>query len=251
MSFYLKAMLYHSLIIFSILTMTGLCSCKQNEESKQEHILVITGGHEFEPSFFSIFDSFTGIGYDTVSQPGFNRMVSTGFSKQYSALVFYDMWQNISAEQKQGYLKLLDEGQGMLFLHHSLVSYQNWDEFIKIVGGKYVERGDDDNPNIKGSTYTENITMNIKVVSKGHPVTSGVSDFSIYDEGYQYIEMLAGITPLLTTNHPNCSHTVAWAHRYKNSRIVYIMLGHGHQAYENANYRKLVSNAIHWVGEKK
>ena len=231
--------------------MTGTTSCNQKEGPKMERILVITGGHEFEPSFFSIFDSFTGVTYDTVSQPGFNRMVSSELSNQYSALVFYDMWQDINSEQKQAYLELLDKGQGMLFLHHSLVSYQSWDEFIKIVGGKYVERGDDDDPNIKGSTYTENITMNIEVVAKNHPVTSGVSDFSIYDEGYQYIEMIAGITPLLTTNHPDCSPTVAWAHRYKNSRIVYIMLGHGHQAYENANFRKLVRNAINWVGEEK
>lgn len=32
--------------------------------------------------------------------------------------------------------------------------------------------------------------------------------------------------------------------------IVYILLGHGHQAHEDPNYRKLIRNAITWVGEK-
>jgi type 1 glutamine amidotransferase len=212
------------------------------------NILVVTGGHEFESSFYKIFDSFINVHYDTISQPKFNQMITSGMSHQYSALVFYDMWQEISEKQKQAYLKLLDRGQGMVFLHHSLVSYQHWDGFIKILGGKYIETEFYNDPNLKGSTYTEDITLEIKVVSKDHPVTKGISDFSIYDEGYQYVEMLPTIKPLLTTNHPDCTPTVAWAHKYRKSRIVYILLGHGPEAHENENYRKLVRNAINWVG---
>ena len=103
---------------------------------------------------------------------------------------------------------------------------------------------------MKGSTYEEDITLNIKVIDKNHPVTKDIPDFSIFDEGYQYIEMLPEIKPLLTTSHPDCTPTVAWANKYKNSRIVYILLGHGQEAHENENYRKLIHNAIHWVGEK-
>jgi len=104
-----------------------------------ENILIITGGHEFEPSFYEIFNSYTDVQYDTISQPHFNQMISSGLNDQYSTLVFYDMWQEINAEQKQIFLGLLDKGLGMVFLHHALVSYQHWDEFIKIVGGKYIE----------------------------------------------------------------------------------------------------------------
>jgi type 1 glutamine amidotransferase len=213
--------------------------------------LIITGGHDFEPSFFKIFDSFVDVKYDTMSQPRFNQMISSEITDHYSALVFYDMWQEINAKQIQAYLELLDKGQGMVFLHHSLVAYQHWDEFIEIVGGKYVETKFYDDSNMKGSTYTEDITLDIKVVDKTHPVTNDISDFSIYDEGYQYIEMLPKITPLLTTTHPDCTPTIAWANKYKNSRIVYILLGHGRQAHEDVNYRKLVRNAITWVNEKK
>jgi len=215
-----------------------------------EKILVITGGHEFESSFFKIFDSFVDVKYDTMSQPRFNQLISSELTNHYSALVFYDMWQEINAEQKEAYLELLDKGQGMVFLHHSLVSYQHWDEFIEIVGGKYLETEFYDDPNMKGSTYKEDITLDIKVVDKTHPVTKGIQNFSIFDEGYQYVEMMPTIKPLLTTTHPDCTPTVAWANKYKNSRIVYILLGHGHQAHEDATYRKLIRNAIGWVGEK-
>jgi type 1 glutamine amidotransferase len=216
-----------------------------------EKILVITGGHEFEPSFYSIFDSYTDVSYDTISQPKFNQMITSKRPDQYSALVFYDMYQEITEGQKQAFLSLLNKGQGIVFLHHALVSYQHWDEFIKIVGGKYIETDFYDDPNMKGSTYKHDITLNIKVATQDHPVTKDISDFSIYDEGYQFVEMMPTIKPLLTTTHPDCTPTVAWTHKYKKSRIVYILLGHGQDAHENPNYRKLLQNAISWVGAKK
>lgn len=216
-----------------------------------ENILIVTGGHEFESTFYDIFDSYSDVKSDTVSQPRFNQMISSGMTDNYTAVVFYDMWQEITEEQKQSYIELLNKGQGLVFLHHAIVAYQHWDEFIQILGGKYVETDFYDDPNMKGSTYAEDITLDIKVVAKDHPVTKGISDFSIVDEGYQYLEMLPTITPLLSTTHPDCSPTVAWAHNYKKSRIVYILLGHGREAHEDDNYRKLVRNAISWVGEKK
>jgi type 1 glutamine amidotransferase len=214
-----------------------------------DKILVITGGHEFEPSFYKIFDSFVDVKYDTISQPRFNQMISSEMTSKYSALVFYDMWQEINAEQKAAYLGMLEKGQGMVFLHHSIVSYQHWDEFIKIIGGKYIEKDLYDDPDMRGSTYAEDINLEVRVVDKNHPVTKDIPDFSLVDEGYQYLEMFPGIHPLLTTTHPDCSPTVGWANEYKNSRIVYILLGHGDQAYNSTNYRKLIHNSIKWVKE--
>ena len=170
---------------------------------------------------------------------------------RYTALVFYDMWQEISPGEKQAFLQQLEDGKGMIFLHHALVSYQHWDEFEKIIGGKYIDTELYENPDMKGSTYTEDITLDIKVVDKNHPVVKDISDFSVFDEGYQFIQMISGIHPLLSTTHPDCTPTVAWTNSYGNSKIVYILLGHGRQAHEDVNYRKLIRNAISWVGEEE
>jgi hypothetical protein len=117
-----------------------------------DKILIITGGHDFDPSFYKIFNSYVDVQYDTISQPRFNKMISSGLTRNYSALVFYDMWQEINDEQISGYINLLDKGQGIVYLHHALAAYQHWDEFIKIIGGKYIETNFHDEPNMKGST---------------------------------------------------------------------------------------------------
>jgi hypothetical protein len=40
---------------------------------------------------------------------------------------------------------------------------------------------------------------------------------------------------------------VAWIGPWEKSRVVVIQLGHGKEAHENANYRRLVRNAIVWA----
>lgn len=234
-----------------VITLLITISCSQQKTVPKNKILVVTAGHEFESSFYEIFDSFEDVQYDTISQPKFNKMIEGGIADQYDALVFYDMWQEINDIQKEAYVEILLKGKGVVFLHHSLVSYQHWDEFEKIVGGKYIEKEFYDDPNLKGSTYAEGIDMDIKVVDKNHHVTRNVTDFSIHDEGYQNIKMSPGIHPLLSVSHPDCSPIIGWTNYYGNSSIVYLLLGHGSHAYENENYRKLIYNSINWVADEK
>lgn len=241
-------MTYLNYILFIFLL---TLSCNQKGDPSLKKALVISGGHEFEMSFYEIFDSMQEISFDTISQPGFNEKINSKMADEYSAFIFYDMWQDINSEQQQAYLDLLEKGQGMVFLHHSLVSYQKWDEFIKIIGGKYILPEYSDDSDVKGSTYSHDITLQIEIADKNHPVTKDINDFSIIDEGYQYIEMLSSIHPLLTTRHSECTRTIAWTHTYKNARIVYILLGHDHKAHQNPHYRKLIKNSIEWVSESK
>jgi len=90
----------------------------------------------------------------------------------------------------------------------------------------------------------------VRVVDPQHPVTQGLTDFVIHDETYGGYEVLPRAVPLLTTDHPESSPVLAWAGVWGRSRVVSIQLGHDHFAYENPNYRKLVSQAIRWVAEK-
>ncbi len=46
-------------------------------------------------------------------------------------------WPEISIPEKDAFIDLTRECTGLVFLHHSLVSYQTWDTFKFIIGGKY------------------------------------------------------------------------------------------------------------------
>jgi type 1 glutamine amidotransferase len=217
--------------------------------SDKPDVLLITGGHDFDKAeFFSLFLSNNRISVDTVTQPLGNLVIENNNSEDWDAIVFYDMWQNITETQKEAYLRLLENGTGMIFLHHSLVSYQDWDEFKCIRGGKYLEKGYvSDSTELSG--YQHDLDLKVTVIDPEHPVTNGIKDFKIHDEGYYNIEILPEVTPLLQTSHPSCAKYIAWTKEYRNSRIVYIMLGHDRQAYNNPSFRQLLNNSIKWVSQ--
>jgi hypothetical protein len=130
-----------------------------------------------------------------------------------------------------------------VFLHHSLVSYQEWDEFENIIGGRYFLSGLEQD----SSTYRHDVDIPVRVIHKDHPVTKGIDDFMIHDEVYGNFKVLPGVQALLSTTHPESGKIIGWTNIYGNSRIVYLQLGHDHYAYENPNYRRLLKQAITWV----
>jgi len=226
-----------------------LYSCGQQVPSKSR-ILIITGGHNFDTlEFFAVFDQIEGFEYDTISQPQANHLISSGAALKYDALVFYDSWQSIIESEKQAYLDLCEKGVGMLFMHHALVSYQDWAEFTAIRGGRYPKSIPPDT--INDGRYRHDIDLKISVSDSSHFITKGMQDFVIHDEGYSNVIYGKDIKVLLTTMNPDCSEIIAWTHMYKNSKIVYLMSGHDKLAYENPNFSKLVENSLNYLKSKQ
>jgi len=216
-------------------------------QTKPINVLIVTGGHDFEHGpFYSVFSEQSNLHYDTLVQPRANAFIATAGVDKYDVLVFYDMFDAILPAEQQAYINLLKKGKAMIFLHHSLVSYQKWGEFIKIVGGKYhtspvVVMGD----TLKAN-YEHDVKMSVKINDKQHPIAKGVNDFEIIDEVYSETEILPTVKPLLSTMLTKSMRYLAWINHYGNSDVIYIQLGHGPSAYENSNYRKLLRQAIEW-----
>lgn len=215
--------------------------------SQKIKVLVITGGHGFEhASFYNVFNAIQDIAYDTLVQPQANELIASSNVNQYDVLVFYDLVDSLTLPQQRAYINLLNQGKAMIFLHHSLVSYQNWPEFIKIVGGQYRTSPVVVNGDTLRANYEHDVTIPVKVEDKQHPVTRGITDFEIVDEVYGGVEILPTVKPLLGTTQSKSMRYVAWINHYGNSDVLYIQLGHGPTAYSNANYQKLIQQAIEW-----
>lgn len=109
-----------------------------------------------------------------------------------------------------------------------------------------------------------------------HPVARGVDPFKLRDEWYyhmRFVDGMKGVTPLLTDlppketlNRPDGTHSgnpevraamergepqhVAWAfERADGGRGFATTGGHFHKNWGNDNFRKLVLNALLWVGK--
>lgn len=220
--------------------------------AQQIKIAVITGGHNFDrPSFFEMFDALDSINWDEVVQPKALQMMVDKSIYDFDVLVFYDMYQPIHRKEKKAFLKLLRKGKPMLFLHHALVSYQNWDAFREIIGGKYYNQKMLENrPEQVYSDYLHDTDIKVEILQNKHPVTNSLEDFMVFDEVYGNTEVLPGVIPLLGTNHPKSTSVIGWENHYRRSRIIYLQPGHGTSIFSDKNYRKLLRQAIMYLADE-
>lgn len=251
-------------------------------------ILLTVKGHPFaRDPFFAIFDALPGIACSAVDQPAAQAFFCPDLSRQYDAFVLYDMpgiefvhgsapvFHEPSTAFRRGFVELLAEGQGMVFLHHSIAAWPTWEEYAEIVGGRFLYQAG----SVRGephpdSGYQLDVQHRVRIEDPSHPVVSGLeADFEIVDEAYLCPIFEDSVVPLLRSDasytdehfyssdqavrgrmnsregwsHPRGSNLVGWAKGYLNSPIVYLALGDGPSAYANPAFRKLIENAIRWV----
>ena len=241
------------LVCASALSRTALLAAETASDQDKVRVLVVTGGHDFEAEpFLQVFKDNPRITFEAVAHPQAHARFKADATAKFDVLVLYDMWSNIGDGAKADLVNLLKQGKGLVALHHCLASYPNWDEYAKIIGGKFhLQKRVENGVEKPGSTYKHDVDFTVRIADKRHPVTRGLSDFTIHDETYGGFEVGPDSHTLLTTDEPTSSQVIGWAKTYAKARVVYLELGHDHQAYENPNFRRLVAQAIAWVAPKK
>ena len=239
-----------SLLLVAGFVQAAAAADEQNDPAPPERpnkirVLILTGGHNFEREpFFEIFKGHPDITWREVKQPEAQKWFAPERAKEYDVMVWYDMFPSIGDAAKKNLLALLDAGKPLVALHHSIADYPNWPESLQIIGGRYHLKPTADHP---GSTFKHGVEVPVKIADASHPISRFMKDFTIHDEVYGKVEQIPGLKPLLTTDHPDSDKLIGWTHAYRNAPVAYIELGHGHQAYQNPSYRRLVIQSIRWA----
>jgi len=232
---------------FLILALFILFSSLAN--SQTVHLMIVTGGHDYDSlEFFQLFDAMDEVEYEHFVQPEANRKIAKDLARDFDVIVFYDMWQEITDNEKLAYLKLAELGKPMLFLHQSLMSYQKWPDFEKMLGARFVleaKRIPEEEFSTKESDVWEYCT-----VERYNSITAGFHELRFFDEIYGNVQISDEIYPLLRIRHPKSMEYVAWENRFKNSSIIYIQPGYDKRTFAETNYRKLLQQSINYLGRK-
>jgi len=243
-------------------------------------VLVVTGGHQFEPeAFFAVFDALEGVSWTggTEPEPG------------HDVVVFYDMpgirftradppleLVPPTDPQRRTIADLLDRGTGMVFLHHAVASWPTWEHYAHVVGGRFhyapATLGGVAYPD---SGYRHDVTHTVEVLDPSHPVCAGLgSSFTLTDELYCFPVLVDDVVPLMRTTfdtsdgsafysanlairgmrdsnvgwtHPPGSDLVCWVKSAGRSPVVYIQFGDGPVTYRDPSFRRVLRNAIAWA----
>ncbi len=256
----------------------------------ERNILLVTKGHPFEREpFFAVFDDMPGLTWTHVEQPAAQALFDVRHAEPYDAFVLYDM-PGIDFHPDRGpdflqpdegfrrrFEALLEQGKGMVFLHHAIAGWPAWEGYGDVIGGRFLYLPAEVHGHAcQDSGYRHHVTHDVRVVER-HPVTEGVPDtFTITDELYLYEVFEADVQPLLASDfvfeapnfysaaravrdhrmfsnegwqHSKGSNLIGWTRTSGTSRIVYLQCGDDPVAYANPHLRTLIRNAIWWVSE--
>lgn len=218
--------------------------------SKPIRLLVITGGHDYKVTEFNHMLEALGknIQYQISELPAAYDMFLPGNRNKYDVLVFYHMWQTITDEQAQVFSDCIRQGKPLVVLHHSICAFDDWPEYVNIIGGKYFHKP----TTIKGKeypvcSYIHDLHFKVKIINPADPVTKGLTDFEMFDETYKGFYVDDAVTPLLSTEEPSSTPVIGWSKMYGKARIVTLQSGHDVATFENPNFRKLLRQSIDWV----
>jgi hypothetical protein len=203
--------------------------------------LLLTGGHDHEAAFYSLFDDIDGLPVDTAVN-AFKR----DLRGKYDVLIMYDFTRDLDGPGRKNLRDFVESGGGVVVLHHALLNYQTWAWWSEeVVGGRYRLQREG---GIPSSSVKNNQQLSV-APAVVHPVLDGIAPFRIQDETYRGMYFSPKIRPLLTTDNPASDVSLAWIGPCQTSRVVAIQLGHGRSAFGHPSYRALVHNAVRWVAK--
>jgi type 1 glutamine amidotransferase len=210
-------------------------------KSAKVKALLITGGHDHDAAFYSLFE-----GYDELDRL---PILTSGdaFKKdirgKYDVIIMYDFTRELDEPARKVLRDFVEGGGGVVVLHHALLNYQSWAWWDdEVVGGSY---------RLSRPSSAVKDDQQIYVTPVGdHPVTAGLAPFHIQDEAYKNLRMSPKIRPLLTTDNPTSDVNLAWVGPLEGAKVVAIQLGHGPSAFGHPSYRALVHNAVVWAAGK-
>jgi len=225
---------------------------KGPKAEKKLNVAVVTGGHGFNKAeFVKLFEGHRDIEHVAKPQKDHSELFEDITDWPFDVIVLFNMTQRISKTRQQNFLKLLDRGVGLVVLHHAIANFQGWPEYEKMIGAKYHLK-----PTViqgvkhPGSGYKHGVDMRIHVEDPNHPITKGLSDFTIHDETYCRQSFAGDNHLLLTTDHPTSDKPIAWVRTHRKARVCTIQLGHGPPTYNDKNCRRIVAQAIRWTARR-
>jgi type 1 glutamine amidotransferase len=98
--------------------------------------IVITGGHDHETSFYTLFGDYKDLAGMPVSTSA--AAFKNDLRAKYDVVIMYDFSRDLDETGKKNLRAFVESSKGVVVLHHALLNYQDWPWWWKeAVGGSY------------------------------------------------------------------------------------------------------------------
>ena len=138
----------------------------------------------------------------------------------------------LTPQQEAELVNYVKRGGGFVGVHGAAVFRHDYELYPELLGGMFIK-------------HPKMCEFTVKVENRSHPITQGVSDYSILDEPY-IVDWYPGSELLLSGDWDGEKHPLGWAKEYGKGRVCYLANGHDRRSLETPEFQRLFRNAARW-----
>ncbi|MDR2895670.1 MAG: ThuA domain-containing protein [Propionibacteriaceae bacterium] len=247
-----------SAILFFLVTDFSVNMSFGVKETTMPQAMLISGGgryadpwHDFNTTSRLLADLAREVGWDvTVVAERIDQALSSQLEGVDLLIVNTgDSWLNrddATGEQyhpsacrpgRQALAAALERGMSVLAMHASAASLRDYPQFRQALGGQW----------LAGHSWHPDFgRFPVRVL--GDDIVEGLCDFKVWDERYTNLMIDADVEPLLGgSDDQDDDLTLAWAHQYGRSRVVYDALGHDARSFDSKGHRSFLRRILNWL----
>lgn len=183
-------------------------------------------------------------------------------AKNFDVIVHnYVNWHDprpLSDDSKVAYMNFLQNGGGAVFIHFGsslfhfslpMAEASDWPELRKVVRRVWNHHGQGE----AKSGHDAFGRFDVKVTGLSHPVTEGLSSFTVTDELYFRQDGAEPFDPLISavSKVTQREEPLAAVYTYGKGRIFQTLLGHSEKTYEVFEPREMLRRGVAWAAGRK
>ncbi len=157
--------------------------------------------------------------------------------KDYHAVVLYNNHPVVSRTQLTALLRFLEQGGGLVALHCASASFQNSEEFIRVIGAAFKSHG-------TGDVRTTRPLPD-------HPVMSGIPPIESWDETYIHTKHNPDRTVLEIRSEGGHEEPWTWIRNYGAGRVFYTAWGHDGRTWGTSGFQQLLARGIRFAAGER
>jgi putative membrane-bound dehydrogenase-like protein len=153
---------------------------------------------------------------------------------RYQALVLYNNHLSVGDKELAALMRFVGDGGGLVVIHCASASFQNSEEFIRLVGAAFKSHGTG--------------TFSTVRVAGDHPAIAGVPAIESWDETYVHTKHNPVNRTVLEVRRENGhDEPWTWVRTYGKGRVFYTAWGHDQRTWGNPGFQQLIGQGIRWT----
>ena len=153
---------------------------------------------------------------------------------RYDVVMLYNNHLTVSDDQIASLLKFVEDGGGLVVLHCASASFQNSEEFIRLVGAAFKSHGTG--------------TFSAVRVAPDHPAIDDVPTWESWEETYIHTKHNPVNRTVLEVRRENGHEEPwTWVRTYGKGRVFYTAWGHDQRTWGQPGFQQMVGRATRWT----